>query len=222
MHWTCASCGEPKDVQLHHTTKFGPRKHKCSKQPQAQTTKSHAKEKGRRPSVSMLHCNQLATQYGCGKLGLVVHNAVCADATLVSSISVKRWQGWGCTTNFNRTYNTMRSRAFVCSACNASQCKTDKKARRASTFKGGQATGGASGWSCDVRTTEASGRAGRIKGGQATGGTSGWCCGIRTRKASGKASGIQRGQATGGGASKLEDGQATGRASGWYCGVRTR
>ena len=47
--------------------------------------------------------------------------------SLISSICVMRWQCWGCTTKFDRTYKKMKSRAFVCSTCNASQSKEDKK-----------------------------------------------------------------------------------------------
>ena len=32
MRWTCASCGESKDVRFDNMKKFGPGKHKCSKQ----------------------------------------------------------------------------------------------------------------------------------------------------------------------------------------------
>ena len=31
MRWTCASCGESKDVRVDNMKKFGPGKHKCSK-----------------------------------------------------------------------------------------------------------------------------------------------------------------------------------------------
>ena len=49
------------------------------------------------------------------------------DDSLISSICVMRWQCWSCTTNFDRTYKKMKSRGFVCSTCNASQTKEDKK-----------------------------------------------------------------------------------------------
>ena len=120
MRWTCASCGESKNVRFDNMKKFGPGKHKCSKE-------DNAKAKDGRPSVSTLHCNQLAAEYGCDWLGVLVDNVIHVDDSLISSICVMRWQRWGCTTNFDRTYNKMKSRGFVCSTCNTSQCKEDKK-----------------------------------------------------------------------------------------------
>ena len=58
---------------------------------------------------------------------MVVENAVHVDDSLISSICVMRWQCWGCTTNFDRTYKKIKSRGFVCSACNTPQSKEDKK-----------------------------------------------------------------------------------------------
>ena len=120
MRWTCASCGESKNVRFDSMKKYGPGKHKCSKQPQRQEKEANAKAKDGRPSVTPLHCHQLAAKYGCDWLGVVVDNAVRADDSLVSSICVMPWQCWGCTTNFDRTYHKMKSRGFVCSTCNAS------------------------------------------------------------------------------------------------------
>ena len=127
MRWTCASCGGFKNVRFDNMKKFGPGKHKCSKQSLPQGKEDNAKAKNGRPSVSTLHCNQLAAEYGCDWLGVLVDNVVHVDDSLISSICVMRWQCWGCTTNFDRTYNKMKSRGFVCSTCNASQCKEDKK-----------------------------------------------------------------------------------------------
>ena len=127
MRWTCASCGESKNVRFDNMKKFGPGKHKCSKQSPPQGKQDNAKAKDGRPSVSTLHCNQLAAECGCDWLGVLVDNVVHVDDSLLSSICVMRWQCWGCTTKFDRTYNKMESRGFVCSTCNASQCKEDKK-----------------------------------------------------------------------------------------------
>ena len=127
MRWTCASCGESKDVRFDNTKKFGPGKHKCSEQSQPQEKEANAKGKDGCPSVTTLHCHQLAAEYGCDWLGVLVDNAVHVDDSLISSIRVMRWQCWGCTTNFDRTYKKMKSRGFVCSTCNASQSKEDKQ-----------------------------------------------------------------------------------------------
>ena len=127
MRWTCASCGESKDVRLDNMKKFGPGKHKCSEQSQPQEKEANAKGKDGRPSVTTLHCHQLAAEYGCDWLGVPVDNAVHVDDSVISSICVMRWQCWGCTTNFDRTYKKMKSRGFVCSTCNASQTKEDKQ-----------------------------------------------------------------------------------------------
>ena len=127
MRWTCASCGESKDVRFDNMKKFGPGKHKCSKQSQPQEKEANAKVKDGRPSVTTLHCHQLAAEYGCDWLGVVVDNTVHVDDSLISSIRVMRWQCWGCTTTFDRTYKKMKSQGFVCSTCNASQSKEDKK-----------------------------------------------------------------------------------------------
>ena len=126
MRWTCASCGESKDVRFDNMKKFCLGKHKCSKQSPPQGKEDNAKAKDGGPSVTTLHCNQLAAEYGCDWLGVLVDNAVHVDDFLISSICVMRWQCWGCTTNFDRTYNKMKSRGFVCSTCNASQSKEDK------------------------------------------------------------------------------------------------
>ena len=127
MRWTCASCGESKDVRFDNIKKFGPGKHKCSKQSQPQEKEANAKGKEGRPSVTGLHCHQLAAEYGCDWLGVVVDNTVHVDDSLISSIRVMRWQCWGCTTTFDRTYKKMKSQGFVCSTCNTSQSKEDKK-----------------------------------------------------------------------------------------------
>ena len=127
MRWTCASCGQSKDVRFDNMKKFGPGKHKCSEKSQPQEKDANAKEKDGRPSVTTLHCHQLAAEYGCDWLGVLVDNAVHVDDSLISSICVMRWQCWGCTTNFDRTYNNMKSRGSVCSTCNQSQSKEDKK-----------------------------------------------------------------------------------------------
>ena len=58
---------------------------------------------------------------------MLVDTVVHVDDSLISSIGVMRWQCWGYTINFDRTYNMMKSRGFVCSTCNASQCKEHKK-----------------------------------------------------------------------------------------------
>ena len=130
MRWTCASCGESKDARFDNMKKFGPGKHKCSKQSQPQEKEANAKAKDGRPSVTTLHCHQLAAEYGCDWLGVVVANAVHVNDSLISSICVMQWQCWGCTTNFDRTYKNMKSGGFVCSTCNASQSKEDKKRAR--------------------------------------------------------------------------------------------
>ena len=127
MRQTCASCGESKNVRFDNMKKFGPGKHKCSKQSPPQGKEDNAKAKDGRPFVTTLHCNQLAAEYGCDWLGVLVDNVVHVDDSLISSIRVMRWQCWGCTTKFDRTYNKMKSRGFVCSTCNTSQCKEDKK-----------------------------------------------------------------------------------------------
>ena len=146
MRWTCASCGESKDVRFDNMKKFGPGKHKCSKQSQPQEKEANAKGKDGRPSVTTLHCHQLAAQYGCDWLGLVVDNTVHVDDSLISSIRVMRWQCWGCTATFDRTYKKMKSQGFVCSTCNASQSKEDKKrARQAGSKENKQRAGQAGG-----------------------------------------------------------------------------
>ena len=127
MRWTCASCGESKDVRFDNMKKFGPGKHKCSKQSQPQQKEANAKGKDGRPSVTTLHCHELAAEYGCDWLGVVVDNTVHLEVSLISSIRVMRWQCWGCTTTFDRTYKKIKSQGFVCSTCNASQSKEDKK-----------------------------------------------------------------------------------------------
>ena len=127
MRWTCASCGESKGVRFDNMKKFGPGKHKCSKQSPPQGKEDNAKAKDGRPSVRTVHCNQLAAEYGCDWLGVLVDKVVHVDDSLVSSICVMRWQCWGCTTNFDRTYNKMKSRGFVCSTWNTSHSKEDKK-----------------------------------------------------------------------------------------------
>ena len=127
MRWTCASCGESKDVRFDNMKKFGPGKHKCSKRSRPQEKEANAKGKDGRPSVTTLHCHQLAAEYGCDWLGVLVDNAVHVDDSLITSICVMRWQCWGCTTNFDRTYKKMKSRGFGCSTCNASQTKEDKQ-----------------------------------------------------------------------------------------------
>ena len=127
MRWTCASCGESKNVRFDNMKKFGPGKHKCSKQSPPQGKEDNAKAKDGRPSVSTLHCNQLAAECGCDWLGVLVDNVVHVDDSLIFSICVMCWQCWGCTTNFDRTYNMMKRRDFVCSSCNASQSKENKK-----------------------------------------------------------------------------------------------
>ena len=103
MRRTCASCGESKDVRFDNMKKFGPGKHKCSKQSQPKEKEANAKGKDGRPSVTTLHCHQLAAEYGCDWLGVLVDNAVHVDDSLITSICVMRWQCWGCTTNFDRT-----------------------------------------------------------------------------------------------------------------------
>ena len=127
MRWTCASCGESKNVRLDNMKKFGPGKHKCPKHSAPQGKEDNAKAKDGRPSVTTLHCNQLAAEYGCDWLGVLVDNVVHVDDSLISSMCVMRWECWRCTTNFDRTYNMMKSRGFVCSTCNTSQCKQDEK-----------------------------------------------------------------------------------------------
>ena len=127
MRWTCASCGVSKDVRFDSMKKFGPGKHKCSKQSQPQEKEANSKGKDGRPSVTTLHCHQLAAEYGCDWLGVLVDNTVHVDDSLISSICVMRWQCWGCTTNIDHTYKKMKSRGFVCSTCNTSQSKEDKK-----------------------------------------------------------------------------------------------
>ena len=127
MRWTCASGGESKNVQFDNMKKFGPGKHKCSKQSPPQGKEDNAKAKDGRPSVSTLHCNQLPAEYGCDWLGVLVDNVVHVDDSFISSICVMRWQCWGCTTNFDRTYKMMKRGGFVCSTCNASQSKENKK-----------------------------------------------------------------------------------------------
>ena len=84
MRWTCASCGESKDVRFDNMTKFGPGKPKCSKQSQPQQKNANAKGKDGRPSVTTLHCHQLAAEYGCDWLGVVVDNTMHVDDSLIS------------------------------------------------------------------------------------------------------------------------------------------
>ena len=50
--WTCASCGESKDVRFDNMKKFGPGKHKCSKQSQPQGKEANATAKDGRPCVT--------------------------------------------------------------------------------------------------------------------------------------------------------------------------
>ena len=95
--------------------------------PEAQKKEANAKGKDGRPSVTTLHCHELAAEYGCDWLGVLVDNTVHVDGSLISSIRVMRWQCWGCTTTFDRTYKKMKSQGFVRSTCNASQSKEDKK-----------------------------------------------------------------------------------------------
>ena len=52
MRWTCASCGESKDVRFDDMKKFGPGKRKCSKQSQPQEKVANAKGKDGHPSVT--------------------------------------------------------------------------------------------------------------------------------------------------------------------------
>ena len=127
MWWTCASCGESKNVRFDNMKKFRLGKHKCSKQSPPQGKEDNAKAKDGRPSVTTLHCNQLAAEYGCDWLGVLVDNVVHVDDSFISSICVMCWQCWGCATNFDRTYKMMKRRGFVCSTCNASQSKENKK-----------------------------------------------------------------------------------------------
>ena len=65
MRWTCASCGQSKDVRFNNMKKFGPGKHKCSKQSQPQEKVANAKAKDGCPSVTTLQCHQIAARYGC-------------------------------------------------------------------------------------------------------------------------------------------------------------
>ena len=111
LRWTCVSCEESKDVR------FGPGKHKCSKQSQPPEKEANATAKDGRPCAA-LHCHRLAAKYGCDWLGVLVDNAVHVDDSLISSICVMRWQCWCCTTNFDRTCKKMKSRCFVCSTLN--------------------------------------------------------------------------------------------------------
>ena len=159
MRSTCASCGESKNVRFDNMKKFGPGKHKCSKQSHPQGKEDNAKAKDGRPSVSTLHCNQLAAEYGCDWLGVLVDNVVHVDDSLISSICVMRWQCCGCTTNFDRTYTMMKSRGFVCSTCNASQCKKDKK--RAGKVGGGVASREDKQWAGQAGSKEDKQRAGQ-------------------------------------------------------------
>ena len=109
MRWPCASCGESNDVRFDNMKKLGARKHKCSKQSQPQEKEASVEATGARPFVTELHCHQLAAEYRCDWLGVVVDNAVHVDDSLISSIGVMQWQCWGCKTNFNRTYNKTKS-----------------------------------------------------------------------------------------------------------------
>ena len=160
MRWTCASCGESKDVRFDNMKKFGPGKHKCSKQCQPEDKEANAKEKDGRPSVTTLHCHQLAAEYGCDSLGVLVDNAVHVDDSLISSIRVMRWQCWGCTTTFDGTYKKMRSQGFVCSTCNTSQSKEDKK-------RAGQAGGVVASREDKQRAGQASSKENKQRAGQA-------------------------------------------------------
>ena len=60
MRWTCASYGQSKDVRFDNMKKFGLGKHKYSQQSQPQEKDANAKAKDGRPSVTTLHCHQLA------------------------------------------------------------------------------------------------------------------------------------------------------------------
>ena len=42
MRWTCASCGESKDLQFDNMKKIGPGKHKCSNLSQPQEKEANA------------------------------------------------------------------------------------------------------------------------------------------------------------------------------------
>ena len=170
MRWTCASCGESKDVRFDNMKKFGPGKHKCSKQSQPQEKEANAKGKDGRPSVTTLHCHQLAAEYGCDWLGVLVDNAVHVDDSLITSICVMRWQCWGCTTNFDRTYNNMKSRGFVCSTCNASQTKEDKqRAGQAGSKENKQRAGQAGSKENKQRAGQAGSKENKQRAGQAGG-----------------------------------------------------
>ena len=160
MRWTYASCGESKDVRVDNMKKFGPGKHKCSKQSQPQQKEANAKEKDGRPSVTTLHCHPLAAEYGCDWLGVVVDNTVHVEVSLISSIRVMRWQCWGFTTTFYRTYKKMKSQGFVCSTCNASQSKENKQ-------RAGQAAGVVASREDKQRAGQAGSKENKQKAGQA-------------------------------------------------------
>ena len=181
--------------------KFGPGKHKCSKQSPPQGKEDNAKAKDGRPSVSTLHCNQLAAEYGCDWLGVLVDNVVHVDDSLISSIRVMRWQCWGCTTNFDRTYNMMKSRGFVCSTCNASQCKQDKKrAGKAGSKEKKQRAGQAGGVVASREDKQRAGQAGSKEDKQRAG-----QAGSKEKK--------QRAGQAGGVVASREDKQRAGQAS---------
>ena len=161
MRWTCASCGVSKDVRFDNMKKFGPGKHKCSKQSQPQAKEANAKGKDGRPSVTTLLCHQVAAKYGCDWLGVLVDNTVHVHDSLISSICVMRWQCWGCTTNFDHTYNNMKSRGFVCDTCNTSQSKEDKKrARQTGSKENKQRAGQAGGVVASREDKQRAGQAG--------------------------------------------------------------
>ena len=65
MRWTCASCGEPKDVRFNNMKKVWSGKAQVFQTTSRTTNKANAKGKDGRPSVSMLHCNhQFVPQTG--------------------------------------------------------------------------------------------------------------------------------------------------------------
>ena len=57
MRWTCASCGESKDVRFDNMKKFGSGKHKCSKQSQPQAKRQMRKEKVAHMSLGCIAIN---------------------------------------------------------------------------------------------------------------------------------------------------------------------
>ena len=111
MRWTYASCGAQTDVRFHIMKKFGPGKHKCSQNRQAQRLedepegKQEARAKDGRPILILLECNQVAAKYACHWMRLVVDNVVHMDESFVAAHDVMRWQCFGCTTTYNGTYH---------------------------------------------------------------------------------------------------------------------